>query len=202
MADFDSDKPIAVTLPSGCSVSVRFPTDEQWRARCSQQRLVKIDLGRGKEYSTVTTNDDANAELVATLLVDQGVTVTPKEASYVLRTLETTGDARAKALPGEPEVWQITMRPCDGQFETVHYLRTPTLQEILASEDAKRTMTSKQKRGSQTIIGFSDLTYIADFYDRLVVLTRGYVGAIPIVHKAIAEILATQVIQLEECEIV
>src|SRR3989304_6192060 len=92
-AVFDASRQVEIKLQSAegtKTVTVRFPTDEEWVERQRRRKIVIKQLGRGVSETVVPGSEDADAELLAKLRVGDG----PEGEGFEgTRPLDTLGRA-------------------------------------------------------------------------------------------------------------
>src|SRR3989304_6859630 len=84
---FDASRQGEIKLQSAegiKTVTVRFPTDEEWVERQRRRKIIIKQLGRGISETVIPSSEDADAELLAKLRVGDGPEVDPFEASRIL----------------------------------------------------------------------------------------------------------------------
>src|SRR3990172_9526250 len=87
---FDANRQAEIQLRSAegnKTVTVRFPTDEEWVERQRRRKTIIKQLGRGISETVIPGSEEADAELLSKLRVGDGPEVDPFEASRILEQL-------------------------------------------------------------------------------------------------------------------
>lgn len=175
----DLSKPIEVQYISGGlqKIMVRWPTDAEWCARNRKTRIVTKDLGRQKSQTDTYGLDEANAELVAAIRVDEGDALDPADASEVVRRLETI-----RVLDSECGGDRVTVNLRAMGFNLAHVLRFPSGRE--KQDHFKASIRPYGVKGGREYR--QSLEPSGELYDRLHLSHSGYECAVPIIHKEAA----------------
>lgn len=180
---FDASRPIAVKLLTEAgpkTISVRFPTDEEWIERQRKRKLMIKQLGRGMSETVVPDSHEIDAALFAKIRLDadDGPPVDPYEAS---RIIEQLSQADVDDVQPEAGGFRVSLRILGGT--TVHILRMPSAKDVLEYRRGfARVVDLPFNRQELTI----NLAPAAALYKKLVQSTEGYAGDVPIIHQVVA----------------
>ena len=180
-AVFDASRQVEIKLQSAegtKTVTVRFPTDEEWVERQRRRKIVIKQLGRGVSETVVPGSEDADAELLAKLRVGDGPEVDAFEAS---RILEQLSQADVDDVLPEAGAFRVLVRVPGGI--TAHVLRMPSAKDVIEYRRAfARILDLPFNKQELTV----NLAAAGDLYKKLCQGSEGYAGAVPIVHQAVA----------------
>jgi len=176
---FDATRPVAIQLrgPDGVkTIRVRFPSDEEWAERQRRRKLIIKNLGRRRSETTVSNSEDLDAALLAKIRTEEEPEVDAFEAQKVIDQLATC-DVDDVVIAGD--AFRITLRVLGGTV--THLLKMPSAKEV-----------ADYRRGFARIVDLpfnrQELTInvraAADLYKKLVEVTEGYAGDVPIIHQA------------------
>ena len=162
---------IKVPLMSGGSLEVKFPTDEQWKARQKQRRIIVRSLGRGQSQTEVSGGEDFDLALLGE--ISGGADgVDAAEAALILNQLQWTNVDDVVRQDGG---FLVTLRSSWGSI--VEYLLVGlTAKQVAAYRRASVTLIDLP-HGQQQIK--TNMQPAADLFDALCPAHKG----IPIVHK-------------------
>src|SRR3990172_10085874 len=121
---FDASRQVEIKLQSAegsKTVTVRFPTDDEWVERQRRRKIIIKQLGRGISETVIPSSEDADAELLAKLRVGDGPDVDAFEAS---RILEQLSQADVDDVQPESGAFRVLVRVPGGL--TAHVLRMPS----------------------------------------------------------------------------
>ena len=178
---FDASRQVEIKLQSAegiKTVTVRFPTDEEWVERQRRRKIIIKQLGRGISETVIPSSEDADAELLAKLRVGDGPDVDAFEAS---RILEQLGQADVDDVVPEAGAFRVLVRVPGGI--TAHVLRMPSAKDVIEYRRAfARILDLPFNKQELTV----NLGAAGILYQKLCQGTEGYVGAVPIIHQAVA----------------
>ncbi|HWP84901.1 MAG TPA: hypothetical protein VNN17_06910 [Terriglobia bacterium] len=178
---FDVTRQVEIKLRSADgtkTITVRFPTDEEWIERQRRRKIIIKQLGRGVSETVIPGSEEADAELVAKLRVGDGPEVDAFEAS---RILEQLSQADVDDVIPEAGAFRVLVRVPGGI--TAHVLRMPSAKDIIEYRRAfARILDLPFNKQELTV----NLAAAGSLYQKLCKDTQGYAGAIPIVHQAVA----------------
>lgn len=180
---FDGDRTIALNLraPDGTkTVRVRFPSDEEWIRRQKRRKVIVKQLGRGRSQTDVLPCEDADADLVQSLRVEEkdGPEIDKFEAARVLEILAT---AEVEDVSDEPGGFAVTLRVLGGK--STHHLRMPSEQDRAQYRRSFADVVDLPYGKQQITV---NIGAAAEIYRRLQVSAEGYAGAVPIIHQSTA----------------
>ena len=180
-AVFDASRQVEIKLQSAegaKTVTVRFPTDEEWVERQRRRKIIIKQLGRGISETVVPGSEDADAELLAKLRVGDGPEVDAFEAS---RILEQLSQADVDDVLPEAGTFRVLVRVPGGI--TAHVLRMPSAKDVIEYRRAfARILDLPFNKQELTV----NLGAAGTLYQKLCQGTEGYAGAVPIIHQAVA----------------
>ena len=182
---FDITLEIPVKILSGTEkrCRVKYPTDEQWKARASRQRLIKRSLGRGRTEYEPLNPGEVDAELFLAIRLDSAPPeFDAAEASKVIEKLERVEVIDTGRIGDEYKI-EVLALGCTMQ----HYLKIPTQQQVI---DYGRAAVKSHDERRYKVIRVS-LEPAEGLYKDLLSKNEGYVGAVPVTHKStvISELL-------------
>jgi hypothetical protein len=180
---FDGTVPVAIQLrtPDGTkTVRVRFPNDDDWAERQRRRKVVIKQLGRGRSETLIPNAEDVDAALLAKIRTEEDapVDVDPFEAA---RCIEQLSHAEVDDAVSVGDNIRVVTNVLGAT--TVHLLRMPSAKDVFEYRRCfARVVDLPYNRQELTI----NLRAAGDLYKRLVQATEGYVGAVPIIHQAVA----------------
>jgi len=178
---FDASRQVEIKLQSAegiKTVTVRFPTDEEWVERQRRRKIIIKQLGRGISETVIPSSEDADAELLAKLRVGDGPDVDAFEAS---RILEQLGQADVDDVVPEAGAFRVLVRVPGGI--TAHVLRMPSAKDVIEYRRAfARILDLPFNKQELTV----NLGAAGTLYQKLCQETEGYAGSVPVVHQAVA----------------
>jgi len=178
---FDASRQVEIKLQSAegiKTVTVRFPTDEEWVERQRRRKIIIKQLGRGISETVIPSSEDADAELLAKLRVGDGPDVDAFEAS---RILEQLGQADVDDVVPEAGAFRVLVRVPGGI--TAHVLRMPSAKDVIEYRRAfARILDLPFNKQELTV----NLGAAGTLYQKLCPGAEGYAGAVPIIHQAVA----------------
>src|SRR3972149_1870930 len=180
-AVFDASRQVEIK-PQGAegtkTITVRFPTDEEWVERQRRRKIIIKQLGRGISETVIPSSEDADAELLAKLRVGDGPDVDAFEAS---RILEQLGQADVDDVIAEAGAFRVLVRVPGGL--TAHVLRMPSAKDVIEYRRAfARILDLPFNKQELTV----NLAAAGDLYKKLCQGTEWYAGAVPVIHQAVA----------------
>ena len=180
-AVFDGSRQVEIKLQSAegiKTVTVRFPTDEEWVERQRRRKIIIKQLGRGVSETVVPGSEDADAELLSKLRVGDGPEVDALEAS---RILEQLGQADVDDVVPEAGAFRVLVRVPGGI--TAHVLRMPSAKDVIEYRRAfARILDLPFNKQELTV----NLGAAGSLYQKLCQGAEGYAGSVPVVHQAVA----------------
>jgi hypothetical protein len=178
---FDVSRPISVRVQSAegiKTISVRFPTDEEWIERQNARKVIIKQLSRGISETIVPEAEEVDAGLLAKLRDGQ---VEPEvDAFEASQIIDQMAQADIDDISQQDGGYRITMR-VPGAI-TTHNLRMPSAKEIIQYRRAFSRILDLHYGKQQMLI---NLRAAADLYQKICPTTEGYAGAVPIVHKTV-----------------
>jgi hypothetical protein len=192
---FNSQSTFVVPVISGGrkECRVRFPTDAEWCERTRKQRSVRRFLGRGKSEFEALDSSVIDVELLERIRQDKdGVLFDAAEAAAVLAKLERAiVDGECER---EGDQFRVALRVPGAVVE--HLVGIPTRKQMDKHEASSVKIVGARR--AQEIRGFLEPS--GELYDAIVKKSEGYVGPVPIVHKAavISEVLVALAAEDEE----
>jgi hypothetical protein len=179
---FDAGRPIQIKLQSAegvKTITVRFPTDEEWIERQRRRKIIIKQLGRGMSETIIPDSEDIDADLLSRLRNgDGGAEVDGFEAT---RILEQLGEAEVDDVLPEAGAFRVLMR-VPGAI-TTHILRVPTAKEIIQYRRAFARVLDLPFNKQQLTVNMGTA---AELYKKLSREIGGYAGDVPIIHQAVA----------------
>ncbi|MCL5742429.1 MAG: hypothetical protein M1541_00680, partial [Acidobacteria bacterium] len=127
---FDVDREITLHIPSPAgrkTITVRYPTDDEWKARMRDQQTIQRSFSKGESETEVLNGEAVDAKLLAKIRTDEGGSeVDEYEASAVISNL-----ARAKDVEIERggNGFRVSFTAFGGA-RVSHLLRMPSLKQI------------------------------------------------------------------------
>lgn len=182
---FDSTPDIAITLRTpdvDKQVTVKFPTDEQWAARASRQKVITQSLGRGKSINKVINSEEVNSTLFSAIKIE-GDELDAYEAGEVIERL-----SRCNVLSADREGRGFVVAMTVPGGEVKHSLKRPSLKQVHDYRDAVANVIDGRRSQEFRM----NLYASQELYDAILIGAEGYVSSVPIIHKgaAIAELLS------------
>ena len=178
---FDVSRQVEIKLQAAegtKTITVRFPTDEEWVERQRRRKIIIKQLGRGISETVIPSSEDADAELLAKLRVGDGPDVDAFEAS---RILEQLGQADVDDVVPEAGAFRVLVRVPGGI--TAHVLRMPSAKDVIEYRRAfARILDLPFNKQELTV----NLGAAGTLYQKLCQETEGYAGSVPVVHQAVA----------------
>ena len=177
---FDSARPITLKLqtPDGPkSVSVRFPSDEEWTERQRARKIVTKSLGRGMSKSDVPGHEEVDEAFVRKIKAD-GPDVDCYEAMTIVGVL-----SRCDVTDVERDGAGYIVRMAIPGGEASVAMRMPTAREIYAFRREYVSAVELPHGKSSTSV---NLEAAARLFDALSGETTGYARPVPIIHKEAA----------------
>lgn len=180
-AVFDANRHVEIKLhvaEGTKTVTVRFPTDEEWIARQRRRKIIIKQLGRGVSETVVPGSEDADAELLAKLRIGDGPEVDAFEAT---RILEQLSQADVDDVLPEASAFRVLVRVPGGI--TAHVLRMPSAKDVIEYRRAfARILDLPFNRQELTV----NLAAAGELHKKLCQAMEGYASAVPIIHQAVA----------------
>jgi hypothetical protein len=175
---FDVNQPVKakVVRPEGdLSITLRFPTDDEWIERSRRRKSRSRNLGNGKMQNIPQGPDPKDADLVKNLIVGEALDFDVHEAKRILDRLSTA------AVDGDIVREGANLRIPLKVFSapTVHVIRIPSERERGEFLQASGVPTVSQ--GNIDTYGFN-LGAAAELYPKLRKEAIGYVGNVSVVH--------------------
>jgi len=178
---FDAARPVAIQLrgPDGVkTIRVRFPSDDEWAERQRRRKVIVKQLGRGISETTILNGEDIDAAMLAKIRTEEGPEVDAFEAQKVVEQLATC-DVDDVVLAGD--AFQVTLRVLG--TTTTHFIKMPSAKDV-----------NQYRRGFARVLDLpfnrQELTVNVraggDLYKKLIEITEGYAGDVPIIHQAVA----------------
>jgi hypothetical protein len=177
---FDVAAKFKVTVPSPegpKSVTVSFPSDEQWVARSRKRKWITKQLGRGASEMVPIESEESDLELVNQLRLDGGdPEISAADATFVLDQLnrcEVSGEAVFESgsyrvvllVPGSTTIHTMSMPSADA---LMNYRRSVTRNIDLGNSKQQMTINLEAAGG---------------LYRKIQTAVDGYAGAVPVVHQ-------------------
>jgi hypothetical protein len=179
--DFDIKKQITIKINTAEGVkeiSLRFPTDEELCDRQRKRKVISKDLGRGMSQSKVPNAEAIDGELLKKIRVDDGVVqVDDYEAVFVIDQILS---ADVDDIQSEDNGYRVFLRVPGGTI-TEHLMQMPGARDVV--KYGREFVSALDGPYGQQIITVN-LSASKDYYSRLAKQSKGYVGEIPIHHKA------------------
>jgi hypothetical protein len=180
-AVFDATRPVAMQLrtPAGVkTVRVRFPSDEDWTERQRRRKVLIKNLGRGVSETTIPSSEEVDAALLAKIRTEEGPEVDPFEAS---RIIEQLSQAEVDDVVQTGDSFRVSLRVLGGTV--THLLKMPSAKDVFDYRRGfARVLDLPYNRQELTI----NLAAAGALYKKLVTVTEGYAGEVPIIHQAVA----------------
>lgn len=168
-----------------------FPSDDEWIAR---NRAVKTFIQRmGSGTQTKTEGYEAADGILFRLICPDAPAIDDYDANVLIGKLTK---AEAGAAVPVPEGYQIPVTVVGG-IKTLHTLRVPSEREMRLYRRGAFVFVDL-RHGRQELK--TNPAAIGEFYDKLIVKSEGYEGAVPLVHKAAAIIELTQTVDELDAE--
>jgi hypothetical protein len=182
-AVFDASRPVTVNLrtPDGVkTIRVRFPTDEEWIERQRKRKVIVKQLGRGVSETTIPDSQDVDGALLAKIRVgeDEGPVVDPFEAS---RVIEQLSQAEVDDVASIGDGFRVTLRVLGGTV--THQLRMPSAKDVFEYRRGFARVLDLPYNRQELVI---NLAPAATLFKKLIQMSEGYAGDVPIIHQAVA----------------
>jgi hypothetical protein len=178
---FDSQRDIRIQLRSADgmrTVTLRFPTDEEWVERQRRRKIIIKHLGRGVSETTIPNAEEVDAELFRKIRTDDGGDVDTYEAA---RIIEQLSQAEVDDVVPEAGAFRVLLRVPGGT--TVHVLRMPSAKDVIEyRRNFARILDLPFNRQELTV----NLAAAGELYRTLCQSTEGYASTVPIIHQAVA----------------
>jgi hypothetical protein len=178
---FDSQRDIRIQLRSADgmrTVTLRFPTDEEWVERQRRRKIIIKHLGRGVSETTIPNAEEVDAELFRKIRTDDGGDVDTYEAA---RIIEQLSQADVDDVVAEAGAFRVLLRVPGGT--TVHVLRMPSAKDVIEYRRGfARILDLPFNRQELTV----NLAAAGELYRKLCQSTEGYASTVPIIHQAVA----------------
>jgi len=183
LAVFDSGRVIALKLntPEGVKmVRVKFPSDEQWIERQRRRKVIVKNLGRGVSETTVAGGEEVDAALVAKIRVEEEnpVEVDAFEAARIIEQLSTALVDDVTPAGGS---FRVSTRVLGGT--TTHLLKMPSAKDVAEYRRGFLRAVDLPYGRQEITVNFAAAGAL---YKTLCEAAEGYVGAVPIIHQAVA----------------
>jgi hypothetical protein len=179
---FDVARQIDIKLKSAAgvkTVTVRFPTDEEWIDRQRKRKIIIKQIGRGMSETILPGSEDADGEFVAQLRVDaDGPEIDGFEATSILDQLSK---CEVDDVTDEAGGFLITLR-VPGVVVT-HLLQMPSSKQVIQYRRAFARVLDLPYNKQQLTV---NLGAAGDLFKKLNQKSEGYAGAVPIIHQAVA----------------
>jgi hypothetical protein len=181
-AVFDTARILSINLRSAGgtrTVTLRFPSDVEWIERQRKRKIIIKQIGRGMSETLVSGSEDADGELVAALRIDkEGGEIDGFEAT---RILEQLSQADVEDVVNGTGCCDVIMRIPGGV--TSHLLAIPSAKDVIQFRRAfARALDLPYGKQQLTV----NLASAGELYKKLCAETRGYAGAVPIIHQVVA----------------
>ena len=186
---FDGARQVEIRLRSAegtRTVTVRFPTDEEWTERQRRRKVIIKQVGRGVSETVIPGSEEADGELLAKLRIGDGPEVDGFEAT---RILEQLSQADVDDVIPEAGAFRVVTRVPGGL--TTHTLRMPSAKDVIEYRRAfARILDLPFNKQELTV----NLAAAGNLYQKLCQGVEGYAGsngsspvsAVPIIHQAVA----------------
>src|SRR3990167_5914724 len=178
---FDVSRQVEIKLQAAegtKTITVRFPTDEEWVERQRRRKIIIKQLGRGISETVVPSSEDADAELLSRLRVGDGPEVDGFEATRILEQL-----SQADVDDALPEAGAFRVLVRVPGWMTAHVLRMPSAKDVIEYRRAfARILDLPFNKQELTV----NLSAAGTLYGKLCQQSECYAGAVPIIHQAVA----------------
>jgi hypothetical protein len=164
------------------AVTVRWPTDDEWKERAKRFRLERR-VTAGGAWSETTNELETERWLFDQIVLSQAPALSDAEAAEVIGRLErvTANDCQR----GDDGAFQVELGIPSGL--TVHRLRTPTAEERYEFNKGQNPPVDLGRGRSLILL---DSTPADQLYNAVFLSAAGYAGegaeAVPVIHKAAA----------------
>jgi hypothetical protein len=198
MFDVSKHFPVKLITPEGTkTVVVSMPSDQQWSDWRRKKKVKQTDLGRRKSTMEMSKGEQIDLDLVNAIRQEQeGVDpfdIDMEEAARVLNTLSICEVSEQPERDGS--VFVINLKVMR-RFDTVHRVRVPSVKD---SQNYQRQRSSVVFGAYNTSEFRINLDASKKLYDAIVERSEGYVGAIPVIHKAeVVNVLLQEIEALQE----
>ncbi len=181
---FDTTEKFIVTIQSGGTrrVELKYPTDAQWIARTNAQKIIRMDLGRGRSKSTATPIEVHDARLFDQCKIGEPSAAFDEfEASLAIDKL-TKADIIDTELVGDDQA--IIRMEVFGGARVEFVMNMPRRRHAVEYGRAAVNVTATLK-GAETVVSLEPSLRL---FDQLLVSKAGYAenSAVPIIHKDVA----------------
>lgn len=197
---FDVKQDLAIKIPSPEGVKraeVRYPTDAEWIEWRRKKRIQQKDLGRRSFQIEASKPEQADLELYQKIRnpnQESAPQIDEAEAYYIIS--ELVGAEVAERPERDGQSFAIKLKAMR-RFSTLHVLRVPTMKESMEYERMRSSVVFGQYGTQEIRVNFSAA---AGLYDKLKQRVEGYVGEVPVPHKAEAVNVLLQEIRAEQDE--
>lgn len=112
--------------PTGdLTISLRFPTDQEWIKRQQSRRVIQKTLGRGASETDVLGAEDADAALLSAITTDTNLQ--PGEASLIVNLLSMVFVSNVER---DGTGYEVTIQTC-GDIERKYVLKVPSAKQVM-----------------------------------------------------------------------
>ncbi|MBI2818125.1 MAG: hypothetical protein HYX72_14415 [Acidobacteria bacterium] len=178
---FDSSRQVEIKLQSSegtKTVTVRFPTDEEWAERQRRRKIIIKQLGRGISETIIPESNETDAALFAKIRVGDEPEVDGFEAT---RILEQLSQADVDDVIQEGGAFRVLTRVPGGT--AAHVLRMPSAKDVIEyRRNFARILDLPYNKQELTV----NLGAAGMLYQKLCQASEGYSGAVPLIHQAVA----------------
>ncbi|MDM7995177.1 MAG: hypothetical protein QUT30_05755 [Acidobacteriota bacterium] len=176
---FDANRQMEFKLQSAegaKTVTVRFPSDQQWMERQRKRKILIKNLGRGMSETIMPDSSDFDAGLVAELRVGEEPAIDAFEAGRILDELSR---ADVDNIEREGNLFRVHLQVPGSR--TIHVLKIPSSRDLFQHRRSfYRIIDLPYNRQQLTI----NLDAAADLYKKLCESNEGYAASVPIIHQA------------------
>jgi len=178
---FDTNRQMEITLQSAegaKTITVRFPSDQQWIERQRKRKILIKNLGRGMSETITPDSSDFDADLVAELRAGEEPAIDGFEAS---RILDEISRADVDSIEREENLFRVHLQIPGSR--TIHVMKIPSSRDLFQHRRSfYRIIDLPYNRQQLTI----NLDAAADLYKKLCESNEGYAASVPIIHQAAA----------------
>lgn len=186
MFDNTAEVPVCVTSPSGDKeVLVRYPEDELLIERAGKIKVLRKFIGGGQVKTEVPNDIKVTANIYDRIFVS-GPELDEYEKNDVVNRLcacQVTESTR------EAGVFQVIL--WTPMCSTVHNMRVPSSKNARQYQDFAQEVVGEGKQLRYT----TNLKWIAQLYDELMVSVEGYTAGVPACHKS--EIVTELIVKID-----
>ena len=178
---FDATRPVAIQLrgPDGVkTIRVRFPTDDEWAERQRRRKVIVKNIGRGMSETIIPNGEEIEAALLAKIRTEEEPQVDAFEAQKVIEQLATC-EVDDVVLAGDS--FRVVLRVLGGTV--THLLKMPSAKDVNQYRAGFAHVLDMPYGRQQLTI---NLRAAGDLHKKLLDATEGYVGDVPLVHRAVA----------------